>query len=279
MDSLNFTVTSERCTRCGACANDCVSHIIQLPPQDGAPFVADSDATRCLHCQHCLAVCPTGAVSIDGCRADDSQPPASFGAPPSEAQMRGLVRGRRSVRQFAPNDVEPALINRLLDDLAYTPTGCNARELRMHVIAEGAVMDKFRERMFAAFRERAAGASGLPDVARFALEEWKNGRDLIFRGAPHALIISAPLSAPCPREDVALALAQFELLAVSAGLGTTWCGLLAGALALAPSLKPLLGLPTEGAHFYAMLFGVPSVSYARTVQRRLPDGAITRVSL
>ena len=71
---------------------------------------------------------------------------------------------------------------------------------------------------------------------------------------------------------MSIALATFELLAASAGLGTVWCGMLKMALELAPDLKPLLDLPAEGVHYYPMLFGYPAVEYARTVQR---DGAAT----
>ena len=273
--STAFTANSELCTRCGACIDDCLFHIIKPSPHDGLPFIADSDKTTCFHCQHCLAVCPTGAVSIDGCAPAESLPLAAM---PDESQMRRFVRGRRSVRQYADVDADAATINRLLEDLAYAPTGCNARELRLHVISTREVMTKFREKMLDSFRARAA-ASRLPDLAPHALAEWEKGNDIVLRGAPHVLVISAPLTAPCPKEDVALALAYFEFLAQSAGLGTTWCGLLTGALALVPELKTILGIPTEGMHFYAMLFGVPSVHYARTVQRQWPDGAITRVAL
>ena len=64
-----------------------------------------------------------------------------------------------------------------------------------------------------------------------------------------------------------LALAYFELLAQSAGLGTVWLGLLKRALEILPELKALLGLPGDHV-YYAMLFGHPAVRYARTVQRR-----------
>ena len=61
--------------------------------------------------------------------------------------------------------------------------------------------------------------------------------DIIFRGAPHALIVSAPPDAPCPAEDVVLALATFDLLAQSARLGTVWWGLLKMVLEVLPAFR------------------------------------------
>lgn len=75
--------------------------------------------------------------------------------------------------------------------------------------------------------------------------------------------------AVCPQEDVNLALAYVELLSQSAGLGTVWCGLVKMAMELLPALKNELGLQ-PGRPYYTMLFSLPDVRYARTVQR---DGA------
>jgi hypothetical protein len=63
-----------------------------------------------------------------------------------------------------------------------------------------------------------------------------------------------------------LALAYFELLAQSAGLGTTWCGMIKIVADMIPGIRELLGL-APNTYFYAMMFGKPAVRYARTVQR------------
>ena len=93
-----------------------------------------------------------------------------------------------------------------------------------------------------------------------------NGTDVFFRGAPHLLIVSAGEKATCPQQDIDIALSNFELLAHCAGLGATWCGILKFALEAVPELRPTLGLGQDTL-FYAMMFGHPTVHYARTVQR------------
>jgi nitroreductase len=231
-----------------------------------------------MRCQHCLAVCPKAAVSVDGASPEKSLPLDEAGALPTEAQMRRLAHGRRSVRQYRDEDADPRLVARLLDDLAYAPTGRNPRTLGMRVIDSREIMDRFREKMLDVCRGKAAEKTLFPLAAQ-AVGEWENGRDLILRGAPHALAIFAPSNAPCPQEDVVLALAYFELLANAAGLGTTWCGLLKWMLESAPELKAAFGLPADGVVYYTMLFGVPDVRFARTVQRAWPDGAVKRVVL
>ena len=120
--------------------------------------------------------------------------------------MIRLVRGRRSIRHYRDENVDPALIRRLLATLANVPTGVNRRELTFTVIDDKAVMQRFRERVLKALAT-ATAAGRLPDrlemLKRAAPLYFDEGRDIVFRTAPHALIVSAPPDAPCPHEDVA----------------------------------------------------------------------------
>ena len=137
------------------------------------------------------------------------------------------------------------------------------------MIDDKVVMQRLRDKVYAGFAVANAARrvperfSYLEDLVKESMDHQK---DIILRGAPHALVVSAPPDAPCPNQDVTLALAYFELLAQSAGLGTVWCGLLWMVLETLPELKADFGLPVDHIH-YAMLFGYPAVRYARTVQR------------
>jgi nitroreductase/NAD-dependent dihydropyrimidine dehydrogenase PreA subunit len=269
---LDFRVQSDCCNGCGLCVLDCPARIIQLGDAK-TPFVAAEDQENCLECQHCLAICPTAAVSVFGLNPNDSLP-VSPDVWPRPEQMTHLLRGRRSVRHYRDEDVDPRLIDRLLATVANAPTGVNNRSLTFTLVADRTRMQRLREKTMQALVE-AARENRIPERFAYihkAISAYvEHQADIVFRGAPHALIVSAPPESPCATEDVAIALAYFELLAQSAGLGTVWCGLLKLALDSAPELKPLLGLQ-PGHHYYAMLFGHPAVHYSRTVQR---DAAAT----
>lgn len=264
---LNFIVSDRRCTRCGLCAKDCPAEIIEQSGK-ALPLIKPEQEEECLQCQHCLAICPPGAIAILGKNPANSLPVTPDALPRFEQMLR-LVRSRRSVRKYRDENVAPAVIDQLLAALANVPTGVNARELTFNVIADKAVMQRFREQALETLA--AAETAGLVPE-RFAFIQGlgeayaQKGEDMILRGAPHVLIVSAPPDAPCAVQDVALALAYFELLAQSAGLGTVWCGLLVLLLETLPELKPQLGLPADHV-YYPMLFGPPAVRYPRTVQR------------
>ncbi|MCL1986124.1 MAG: nitroreductase family protein [Betaproteobacteria bacterium] len=269
---LEFHVDVEKCVQCDACVQDCPSEIIH---REGT--VPEAAEGACLECQHCLAVCPSGAISVFGLKPENSLPLLE-GVLPSYQQMKTLVRGRRSVRQFSDEDVPSTLIDGLLADIAHAPTGCNDRDLTFSLVPDRKSMGLLRERLVTALETRQEPGAVLDAFIAAAVAAYRNnGRDMLFRGAPHLLIVSPGEKATCGHEDAVLALAYFELLAQSAGLGTTWCGVIKFIADMIPETREMLGL-TPDAYFYAMLFGKPAVRYARTVQR---DSAarIRRVSI
>lgn len=264
---LRFEIDHSSCSRCNLCVKDCVAEVIDVDPF-GFPLVSAERESECVFCQHCLAVCPNGAVSIRGVRAANGQALTPELLPKLE-QMEHLVRVRRSVRQYRQADVDPVLIQRLLDAISNAPTGVNARDLTYTIIQERSLLSAFRERVTDAILTAAQSPQFAQNSAFLvnAAHRWRSeGRDLIFRNAPHLLVVSASPAMRTPQQDVALTLAYFELLAQAAGLGTVWWGYLKVVLEALPSLKTLLSLPPDDT-YYGMLFGYPAIKYARGVQR------------
>jgi nitroreductase/NAD-dependent dihydropyrimidine dehydrogenase PreA subunit len=262
---IQFRIDEERCTQCGECAADCPAGVISM---DEYPKITDEEG--CYRCQHCLAVCPSGAVSILG-----RNPDASIelqGNMMDGTRLETLIKGRRSVRRYKAKDLDPALIDELLDTACHAPTGVNAQSVLFTVVRQGAVMKTVREEVMAQLMKLHDGP-GLPAglVAQYigrAVKAWQEeDRDIIFRGAPHLLITSAPKDAPCPVQDTHIALATFQLMAHARGVGTLWDGMVMMALSLWPGLGARLGIPADHVVGYAMVFGEPAVQYHRTVQR------------
>jgi nitroreductase/NAD-dependent dihydropyrimidine dehydrogenase PreA subunit len=264
MDTLKFRVDAEKCTQCDACVNDCPSEIIhRTGPVPEATAPAEGS---CLECQHCLAICPSGAISVFGLKPENSLPLLD-GAIPSYQQMKTFVRGRRSVRQFSDEDVPPALLDELLADLAHAPTGCNDRDLTFSLVSGRKDMGILLERVVKEIEAKQKTGAALHEFVTGTAQAYRDsGKDVLFRGASHLLIVSPGEKARCGHEDAILALAYFDLLAPSAGFGTTWCGLIKIIADMVPETRKLLGLAPD-TYFYAMMFGKPAVGYARTAQR------------
>jgi len=262
---FNFQVDEVRCVECGECAADCPAGVITM---DGKPKFNEEGG--CFGCQHCLAVCPTGAVSIFGKNPDESL--TMTGGLPTTSQMTTLIKGRRSIRRYRDEDVGAGLIEELLDVACYAPTGVNSQGVLFTVVKERAVMNALRQEVMERLAKlKTTGGFPAGFIGQYmggAVKLWQEeGKDIIFRGAPHLLVTSAPKDAPCPAQDSLIAMTTFQMLAHTHGLGTVWDGLFMMVLSLCPDLTGRLGIPEEHLVGYAMAFGRPAVEYHRTVQR------------
>jgi nitroreductase len=226
----------------------------------------------CYRCQHCLAICPTGAVSILGRNPDEST--SLDGNLPDPARLETLIKGRRSVRRYTGKDLPPALIDELLDIAWHAPTGINNQNVLFTVIRDGATMDRFRDEVMTKLAKKQENG-GFPEgfVSQYlsaAVQGWQEeGKDIMFRGAPHLLVASAPppKNSPCPVQDTHIALTTFQLMAHAHGIGTVWDGMFMMALAVCPELAARLEIPKDHLIGYAMAFGEPAIEYHRVVQR------------
>lgn len=131
--TTHFIVDKSKCVQCGKCINTCSGMVIELG-QGGYPVMKKFERygwRGCWRCEHCLAVCPTGAISIF-----DKNPDNSLQPPPSEMgnYMERLVVNRRSCRRYLDENVEPEIIDRILNTMASAPTGGNSCGVEYTVI-------------------------------------------------------------------------------------------------------------------------------------------------
>ena len=266
-DCVDFKVDSEKCLHCGLCVRDCAFKVLSLN-NDGMPAMAHPE--KCMRCQHCFAVCPVGAIAFDGVKAEEVPPVKDLDLPNAE-QVSNWIKSRRSIRKFAEEDVDPAVLDRVLKLLANSPTGCNARALTFTCYPNRAAVKGFREAFLKAVEEHRNGAKLLPRwLAIPAIKLRKGGEDIFFRDASGILIVSSDETVPgvtTPREDVTIACSNFELLANANGIGTCWCGFLKLVQNEIPELLEKVAGIRRTTPFYAILFGKSAVKYARAAER------------
>jgi len=192
-----ITVDGEKCIGCGTCKADCPTANITIT--DGKAV----HGRWCLECGHCAAVCPQNAVVFGGdydpaelLEVDD---PQKITIAPE--QLLNFVRFRRSVRQYTDEPVGDADIAKIVEMGRYTQTGANMQPIRYIVLTR----DTLREITPIALKTLAE--LDVKSVDRKALRlppqyldfqsiwiNWhsvyqKKKRDLLFHGAPNALLI------------------------------------------------------------------------------------------
>lgn len=264
MTNINFKIDKEKCIHCGKCIEDCVSGIIRMDSENTPEINAEGEK-RCIKCQHCMAICPVGAISILDKNPDNSNLCNNF---PDSEQVLNLIQSRKSFRNYKHENASQETIQKLKDMLKYAPTGCNNHNLHIAIIDNVEVMDKFRNITNNKIKKIFLSTKMNVIMNKFSKykDAFLNGEDVIFRNAPHMVVISSPITAPCANEDPIIALSYFELYAQSLGLGTLWCGFAQICLKLFPELCEFLEIPNGYKPVYVMLFGPTDTKYTRTTQ-------------
>ena len=253
-----ISIDKEKCVRCGLCISDCISGCIAF---DNDNYPQTVDEKRCIACQHCLAICPTGALSFADKKPENSE----------EVEYNDilrLIKSRRSVRQYKEEEIPAETMTKLKEMLPYIPTGCNSHALHFSIVETKSAMDIIRKRvneLLVKTLSYKAIASLLDKFSKYK-DALVNGEDVIFRNAPHMVVVSSPVTAPCATVDPIIALSYFELYAQHLGVGTCWCGFAEVCLKFFPEICEMLEIPSGYKPVYVMLFGTPKVKYQRTIQ-------------
>ena len=262
---LNFTINKEKCTGCGLCVLDCPSMIIAIGDY---PYIKEGKESHCIKCQHCLAVCPEGALSIFGKNPDKSMLLDS--RLPDPDLLSRMIKGRRSVRKYKNENLDKDLIQKLLETSSYAPTGHNDNSVLLSVVDNKEDFLDIKNAVYNAVRDESDKGNknpNLPLLSKFQVLWIKKNIDVLFRGAPHMIVASSPDTATTAFEDSIIALSYFELAANSNGIGVLWNGMVKWVLTqIAPYLKERIGIPENHVIGGVLVFGRSDIRYSRAVQ-------------
>ena len=263
MTEMNLKIDTDKCIHCGLCIKDCMTGALEFD-ENKIPRVAHGGENRCMKCQHCLSVCPVGALSIFGKSPEDSEPVKEH----NPDEILNLIKTRRSYRHYKKENLDPEIMIKLKDMLNWVPTGVNNHRLHFSFIDDIEVMNEFRD--YTNKKLIKVLSNPLSDVVVKKFERYKKallkGYDIVFRGAPHMVVVSSPIDSPCKDIDPVIALSYFELYAQSLGVATCWCGIAYGVLRFFPELCRQLEIPQTHKVSYVMLFGPADIKYARAPQ-------------
>ncbi len=269
--NINFKVDQEKCTNCKKCVTDCPVLIINGKTE--FPEIKEGKEQNCLKCQHCLAVCPEGAISIWGKSPENSIGNTALTA--NTTELANLMKLRRSTRRFAKVELKKELIHDLLVKASYAPTAKNENAVQMTVVDTKEQMLKLRELTYEGIKKVKEAGELKDEHQHFGNFQklWEEKKiDVLFRNAPHILIVSNPKSGTLPVVDATITLTYFDLLANSQGIATLWDGFATTVVdEVAPALQAQFGIPEDHEVVMVLAFGKPGVKYARAIQNETPN--------
>jgi len=201
-----------------------------------------------------------------------------------------VMRSRRSCRNYTADPVPRPLLEDLVKIGTTAPSGSNSQKwtftvltTRQEVEIFGTAIARFFKRLNRLAASRVArmcswlfagDALGSyfrhhHETVRQGLIAWETeGRDILFHGAPAAIIIGSSPGGSCPKEDALMAAQNILLAAHAMGLGTCMIGYAVAAMNRDGRLKKLLAIPATETIQAVIVLGYPDVEYCHLAGRK-----------
>lgn len=283
--AAQVTIDAARCTACGRCVQVCRGG--PLTQVEGRVEVAQGPLFSCIGCGQCVTACPVGCLTVEG---RDLFPHDVTPLPPARAdyaQLDGLLRARRSTRDFHPREVDRADIDRLLATAATAPMGLPPSEVEVRVFAGRARVRALRADLLAAVRRARwmtapwmltllrpllgrEGTAMCRDFIAPVLAEYlardAQGEDWFLYDAPLALYFSG--TACADPADPVIAATYATLAAEALGLGSCLLGFPPYLFRLDKTLRTQYALPPRCQPGLLVVCGYPAVPHHRALTRR-----------
>lgn len=283
------TVTVDRatCKQCGQCALICPTEVLSM--EEGQLMVHQDTYLGCIACGHCMMVCPEGSISVTGrgISPDDLLPMPTFDKTTAADTFAAILQTRRSIRRFKEKEVEPEVLNRVLELAAFGPmgippweVGCvvvqgrkNVQNLAEQIINGYSGLLRFMKPWVLSFMKPFMKKTTFEQFSSFILplaqmyvDRYRQGKDVLFYDAPAVMLFYR--SAYTETTDTAIACTYAMVAAESLGLGTTMIGGAAPMMKRNKKLCQQLGIPEGNTPEIALILGYPAAHFRKTIRRR-----------
>jgi nitroreductase/NAD-dependent dihydropyrimidine dehydrogenase PreA subunit len=269
-------IQPEKCTRCQKCAKDCPSKAIDL-----TDYSIDS---TCIHCGHCVAICPEMAVMPD---QGEIIPLGKVSV--SGDDFRKLTASIRTCRSYSKKEVSEEVLMELVENMKHYPSASNKRELQITVIRIPEMIRQLNDateqtllktigllsilpiRLIASFFIPSKEISYLLKYRIKFAEQKKVNTSIVCHHAPAVMLFHAPKTPfSMSGEDAYIWATYTSIYANTLGLGTCFNGFIAQAMKRSKKMRKQFGLPEEHQVHAALLVGYPKVNYRNETSRKSP---------
>lgn len=280
--SNQILIDESKCNNCGLCARVCFT---TYSAEEGRMRAA-ATPPLCAACGHCVAICPTGAISHPLVDSSQCQPLDEANRPNYE-QFMGFLKMRRSRREFRDQEVPREVIEKLLAAAVQAPNGLNRKNVCYTVITDRGVMKQMSETITEQTRRLMSLLSKPVGRAIFKLLQPRayreiefflplmdyiggfkgSGIDMVAYNAPCCILVHTTRDDMCGAEDSVFAAANIQFAAETLGLGTCCIGFITGTVNVDKSLRKLVQLPPDHKVQTCLIVGYPEFKYTKSVPK------------
>ena len=263
-----FTIDESRCKKDRICVMECPMQIITMKSKDDFPEPAKGAEKFCINCGHCVAVCPTGAISLSTMNSDDCEDIKADWNPGSEV-IENFMKARRSVRKYRKDPVAKDKLQQLINMASYAPSGHNTRPVEWTVLGEREQVKEIASIVIDWMKNTLEKNPDLGKMFHFDMitKAWDIDMDTVTHNAPAIIIAHGKKANPMASQACTIAMSHLELAAPSLGLGCCWGGFVTWCAMEWKPLKEKLNLTDGDMLVGTMLTGYPLFKYYRVPRR------------
>ena len=297
-EPANIFIDTDKCTGCGLCVDVCKDFGLEIINHKVEK--SDKAVFGCIACGHCMMVCPTGVIAIEGRTLSPIQ---LFDLPdkenvPNYESLLAMLQRRRSIREFKDVPVEKEKIDKILDAAQTAPMGLPPSDVHVLVLENKKQVRSFAEdfseylkgirwlssNWFLALMRPFMGKANYEMMHNFVkpvfdiyVDDMDKGNNWINYDAPVAMYFyGSPYSDPA---DPIIAATYAMLAGEALGLGTCMLGAMHPFIQQgkkARLFRERWGIKYASREGLVVIFGYSKVHYRQGVKRTFAD--IHRVS-
>ena len=250
-------VDYDKCIKCKMCIKDCFPENIIF--EDEKIKIKG----ECMMCGHCVAICPTNAITFEG--YEETKDLKELNSKIEPETFLNFVKSRRSIRHFKDKKLDKDTIKKLLEVGRYSPTGANIQDVKYYVIQDS--LEEFKLLVWEGINNLVNS-----DEKNLFLKRYKNRfiemyrtyktDDKLFFKAPMVLVITSS-----NKINGILAGDKIEIMANMMGLGVLFSGFIEMGIMHNEELIKKFKL-NKNSICACMLIGYPNINYQCTASRK-----------
>jgi nitroreductase/NAD-dependent dihydropyrimidine dehydrogenase PreA subunit len=258
------------------CVKDCPSNAIDIEK--------GTINASCIHCGHCVAICPESTVFPD---MDPVKKLNSLKVSPIEFQ--DLSASIRTCRSYQNKEVDDSTLNLLIENMKHYPSASNARPIEITAVKTQELIQKLNDRTAETLIKTIKVITSpllMPILKALApkmnvsrLNNYK--KQYIVRNTPESSLVChhAPMvmlfHAPVKKYGMAAADAYIwstytSIYANTLGLGTCFNGFITNGMERSKAMRSEFSIPSGHRVYAALLLGYPKVKYINEAGRDIP---------
>lgn len=278
-----------KCTGCEKCIKVCKDFGLKFI--EGKASAAGDAIFGCIGCGHCMAICPSGAITIHG---RETSPNDLFDLPDPNLsatyeQLMALLQHRRSIREFIDQPIDKSLADQILEAAKTAPMGLPPSDVNVLVLASKEANQAFAKDFCEYLKSMKWLVSGwflslmrpfwgkandemfrgfVKPLFKIYTEGMNRGENLVTYDAPLAMYFyGSPYTDPA---DPIVAATYAMIAGESLGLGTCMLGAVHPLIQNgknAARFREKYGIKYKSREGIIVIFGYPDVRYKKGIKR------------